>query len=224
MDSERPSDSRHAALASDIRRHVLDLLLESTEPLDAAAIAADVALHISTVRFHLEQLESAGLILRRASPAGTRGRPRILFVAAPSARAATAKRDLTAVLAGALAEDPDGGRERAIRAGEAWSERYEAELAASVDGVQPLMRVLESLGFDPQRSLPEPMDAGGHRIELHACPFRDEARSNPEVVCSVHLGLLRGAARSLGHTADDAGLRPFVSHELCLVELHGDWH
>lgn len=32
------------------------------------------------------------------------------------------------------------------------------------------------------------------QIRLHACPFRVVAAEHSEVVCSLHLGLLRGAA------------------------------
>jgi predicted ArsR family transcriptional regulator len=191
-------------------------------------VSAQVGLHITTVRFHLEHLERSGLIRRSVERAGARGRPRVLFVAAPPARAEGAQRDLTDALASALAADPDGGRSRAIRAGEAWSEHFGVELAAAASteaGAAPLLDLLDRLGFDPEL-MPggqSPTDRPGRTIELHACPFRDEARRNPQVVCSVHLGLLRGAARTLGHEAGDTDLRPFVRPELCIVDLRGDW-
>lgn len=204
-----------------VRRRVLDTLLASGTPVDAQAVAAEVGLHVTTARFHLENLERAGLIRRSVERSGTRGRPRVLFVAAPSAREEGAQRDLTDALASALADDADGGRGRAIRAGEAWAEQFEPELAAAsagaaCPGAAPLVGILDRLGFDPER-------AGGEAINLHACPFRDEARRNPSVVCAVHLGLLRGAARTLGRDPQEVGLRPFVGPELCVVDLPADW-
>jgi predicted ArsR family transcriptional regulator len=201
-----------------MRRQVLALLLASDRPIDAVAVAGGIGLHVSTARFHLEQLEQAGLVRRAVERAGQRGRPRILFIAAPGAREDGAQRELSAVLASALAEDHDGGRVRAVRAGEEWSSRFHGELQAMSDpSAAPLVRLLERLGFDPKQNSPESM------IDLHACPFRDEARRNPQVICSVHLGLIRGAARSLGHKAEDAGIRPFVEPELCVVDLLGGW-
>ena len=251
MEDQEQFGDRHAALASDKRRLVLELLLHTNSPVDAATVAARIDLHVTTARFHLEQLESAGLIRREVERAGQRGRPRILFTAGPSAREDGAQQGLSRALASALAEDQDGGRARAIRAGEEWSAAYMTlatdgatatdEAAATgtgtdtdsgtgtgtgtdtgtdtdtgIDGAAPLVRILEKLGFDPQYD-------DGRIIELRACPFRDEARRAPAVVCSVHLGLIRGVAASLGHSPSDTELRPFVGPELCQVQLHGNW-
>lgn len=201
---------------------MLDALALAGTPLDAATIAAQVNLHVTTARFHLEQLERAGLIRRRLERAGTRGRPRVLFEESPSARTENAQRELSGALAAALAEDDDGGRERAIRAGEQWSSEYTAEVAATAErggqpvGVGPLIRILDRLGFDPQ-TRPD-----SRAIDLHSCPFRDAARQNPSVVCSVHLGLIRGVVEALGQDADESGLTPFVEPELCVVSLRGE--
>jgi len=55
-------------------------------------------------------------------------------------------------------------------------------------------------------------------VDLEAV-FRAAARTNPEVVCSVHLGLLRGTLSRLGAPPTAAGLVPFVQPELCLAQL-----
>ncbi len=243
MIDEDATGGRYAALASDARRQVLELLMGSEVALDAAAVSTRVGLHVTTVRFHLEQLESAGLIRRAVERAGTRGRPRILFTAGPAAREDEAKHDLSQALAGALAEDADGGRARAIRAGEHWSATFADELRGSTgEGARPLLRILDRLGFDPEVEVPpveEPAEpapngiapAGADAltaetppvINLLACPFRADARQAPEVICSVHLGLIRGIAESLGHDPEGTELRPFVGPELCQVRLNGSW-
>ena len=105
MTDQEVTGDRHAALASDARRRVLELLMGSDSALDAAAVAARIDVHITTARFHLEQLEGAGLIRRAVERAGTRGRPRILFTAGPAAREGEARHDLSQALAAALAED-----------------------------------------------------------------------------------------------------------------------
>lgn len=217
MEQPEPGRRRHSALASDIRRQVLALLLGSARPVDAASIAGNIGLHVTTARFHLEQLERAGLVRRAVERGGQRGRPRILFIAAPGARDDGAQRELSEVLASALAKDADGGRARAIRAGEEWSGNYDEELQTSDPTAAPLVRILEQLAFDPK------LNPAASTIDLHACPFREEARRNRDVICSVHLGLIRGAARSLGHAEESAGLRPFVEPELCVVDLLGGW-
>lgn len=241
MINDEGSGDRHAALASDPRRQVLELLMGSATSLDAAAVAARIGLHVTTARFHLDQLENAGLIRRAVGRAGTRGRPRILFTAGPAAREDGAQHELSRVLATALAEDTDRGRARAIRAGETWAESYADELRGRTgEGIAPLLRILDRLGFDPEldqseldQSAPEPppeAESAGDAaavaaplVTLLACPFRADARDAPDVICSVHLGLVRGVARELGHDPDQVGLRPFVGPELCHLHLGREW-
>lgn len=229
MTTPEQADSRYAALASDPRRRVLELLRASEVPLDAAAVAESIQLHVTTARFHLEHLEQAGLVRRLTERAGTRGRPRILFVASPVTREVDAQRELNQRLADAFTEDADGGRGRALRAGVRWSADYAGDLdPASLEGVAPVMRILDRLGFDPEQvaagsDQQRDAETGTRTIELRACPFRAEARQNPDVVCSIHLGLLRGAARALGHDESDVELHPFVEPDLCVVKLRGHW-
>nr|RZI35015.1 hypothetical protein BJQ95_02616 [Cryobacterium sp. SO1] len=73
--------------------------------------------------------------------------------------------------------------------------------------------MLTEIGFEPELRSDEAA------IALTACPFRAEARANPDVVCSVHLGLMKGLARSLGHDGEGIRLEPFVQLHLCLVHL-----
>lgn len=214
MVSTDQSDARHAALASEPRRRVLGLLTAAAEPLDAVTVAAGIGLHVTTARFHLEQLEAAGLVERRVARAGQRGRPHVLFspVAAPLP-ADDAQQQLTQALVSVIGEDADGGRARSVRAGERWSAQYAAQADPAADIVDPLLRVLTEIGFEPQ------LRAEDNTIALPACPFRAEARDNPDVVCSVHLGLIKGLVRERGHDPSGIRLLPFVQPHLCLVEL-----
>lgn len=218
MVEDKGVEQRHAALASQSRRAVLDLLADSHEPLDAAVIAVGVGLHVTTARFHLEQLERAGLVRRERSHDGQRGRPRVLFGITPAARSDEGHRQLAEVLADALSSDPDGGRTRAIAAGERWADASSDDLVVDPDGdaTEPLVKVLDRLGFDPELS-----GEGGERtIKLMACPFRDTAAAHPEVVCSVHRGLIQRTLSTFGNEGDTAGLLPFVEPELCVIPLH----
>jgi len=122
--------------------------------------------------------------------------------------------------AAALAERPDG-RARSIEAGHRWADalappRPDAEPDSDADtgdasGVDTLVRVLDDLGF-------EPLVAGDDEIRLRACPFRDAARDHPQVVCSVHRGVIEQLLLTRGSDRR-ADLLPFVEPELCLVTL-----
>ena len=73
----------HAALASPTRRAVLAVVAaaEAGDPVDARTIADRLELHVTTVRFHLDQLEAVQLVTRVPSTVHGRGRPRVRYVA-----------------------------------------------------------------------------------------------------------------------------------------------
>jgi predicted ArsR family transcriptional regulator len=58
-----------------------------------------------------------------------------------------------------------------------------------------------------------------HRILLHACPFRAVASKHPDVVCAVHLGLLRQTLANLDIPIEATALEPFVTPHLCIAHL-----
>lgn len=212
-------EHRYSALASQTRRSVLQLVVDAPRPVDAAAIAAAACLHVSTVRFHLDQLEAAGLVRREPAREGRRGRPHMLYAPGASVRESEAQRQLTRVLVGAIARDPDGGHDRALEAGRDW-----AQTALPVDAPDEstetgkLVRALDRLGFGPDQDATATSD----EIHLHACPFRSLELGDDDLVCTVHLGLLQGTVEGLGHPADDVSLIPHMTPDVCVVKLRGE--
>lgn len=214
------SEQRHVALAVPSRRRLLEVLRAAAGPLDVHQLAAAVGLHVTTVRFHLRVLERAALVRPAAPAAGGPGRPRKLYTAIPAAEAKEGHRQLAEVLAGLVAVDAEDGPRRAEAAGRRWADEQvpHAEHLAWDGGIHRVAELFDRLGFAPRI-----VDVAGHgrQLELDACPFRDVARAFPQVVCSVHLGLLRGALARLGQgtVADTADMRPFVAPELCIADV-----
>lgn len=218
-----------AALASPPRRRLLELLRASETPLDAPGLAAATGLHVTTVRFHLDVLRQVGLVTARPEPRGTAGRPRVGYAAVTRVESGGYP-TLTRLLAGQLGDTPPARAARAEQAGVGWARELTAaaEPSASIDlgpAAQAVTSLFAELGFDPELTGQE-MDGaqvdgaqGDRRIWLRACPFRAAARVNPEVVCSVHLGLLRGILDRLGAPPTASRLLPFVEPELCRAEL-----
>ena len=56
-------------------------------------------------------------------------------------------------------------------------------------------------------------------MRLTTCPFLDAAKRHPEVVCQIHLGIVRGALNRLGADADVAALQAFAEPGACLLGL-----
>jgi len=94
------------------------------------------------------------------------------------------------------------------------SVRYR-EAAAVEDAARVVTGIFADLGFDPELT----GDRKTRQIRPRACPFRTAARANPEVVRSVHLGLLRGTLDRLGTPATAVRLLPFIEPDLCLAQL-----
>lgn len=202
------SDEYHSALASASRRKVLDALRTAAESLDASTIADELGFHVTTARFHLDQLVAAGLVERRIEPTQRRGRPRLLYAPTGSDHEGDARDQLIQVLSAALALD-DGADANASNSGRRWGQMITAPEV--VDPVPRLVEVFERLGFVPEA------DENTATIRLRACPFRTAARSHPQVICAVHRGLID---QLLDGSGSEARLIPFVEPELCLVALN----
>lgn len=203
------------------RGRVLDVLCAADEPMAVRDVAERVALHPNTARFHLDKLVEAGLAVRRAEERNHPGRPRLVYSA--TSDTATGQRSyrllaemLTSLVADAL---PEPAR-AAEKTGEAWG-RYLAERPApaqridAAEGIRRLSSMLAESGFAPDTAdnLDRPV------IPLRHCPFREVAQQHGEVVCSLHLGLIRGALEEVRAPLEATRLEPFVGPSLCLAHL-----
>lgn len=56
-------------------------------------------------------------------------------------------------------------------------------------------------------------------IGLRQCPFLELARRAPDVVCPVHLGIVRGATQAWGSPVTATDLQPFVQPDICVLHL-----
>ena len=54
---------------------------------------------------------------------------------------------------------------------------------------------------------------------MRPCPFLELAREHQDVICPIHLGLMRGALAELGARTRATKLEPFVRPDLCVARL-----
>ncbi|WP_448062858.1 hypothetical protein [Cellulomonas hominis] len=91
--------------------------------------------------------------------------------------------------------------------------------------VDRLVGLLDDIGFAPRvdvadkEAVSEFAASDATVVELHRCPFVEVAREHRDVVCAVHLGLLRGALDQMHAPPTTVRLEPFVRPDLCLVRL-----
>ena len=168
------------------------------------------------MRWHLGVLADAGFVTSSPEPPTRPGRPRVVFTAAEApAEGREDYRLLAAILAGSLS-GTETGAAAAEQAGAAWGrflvERPQpfARLTAG-DAADEVVRLLDEHGFEPERENGD--------VLMHRCPFRDLAEQHGDVVCSVHLGLIRGALAEIGAPVTATRLEPFVEPSLCRARL-----
>ncbi|MEJ5255065.1 MAG: helix-turn-helix domain-containing protein [Acidimicrobiales bacterium] len=205
------------ALGDNTRYAIYLELARSPIPLATAEIAEILGLHVNTVRPHLERMREVGLLQVEAEARGGVGRPQhrySLAAGAPSLGLEPSPYPLLAtVLLQAAAEAGLDGSEltdAAHEQGRADARRWDAD----ADPIDALMIEQARLGFDPTV-----VDGDGCATVAFAhCPFRSLAESYPDLVCSVHCGLVEGLVDELGG-AEVTGFHSLVDRTPCQVEV-----
>lgn len=193
------------------RESVLAELRAARSALTVNELADRLDLHPNTVRFHLETLVERRQVEQRRGEHRGRGRPAVRFAAAPGMDPQGPRQ--YRLLAEALVDDVAGDDRpaaRAQRAGRAWGGRLVEP--GSTDPIDTMQGLLDELGFAPNR-----LDE--NRIGLRHCPFLELADRRAEVVCAIHLGLMRGVLATLDADVDVSRLEPFARPDLCVAHL-----
>jgi predicted ArsR family transcriptional regulator len=218
-----PPDESHAHLALDggSRAAVMDALRQASTPLTAYDLAERLGLHANTIRFHLRRLVEAGLVHEAPAVRSGRGRPRLVYAVIPGEALQHEPRGyrlLAQILASHLVASAPDAAASAIAAGRRWGQ-FLTERPAPFQHLdartasERLVGTFAALGFQPE------LAEDRRRVLLHRCPFREVAEQQPEVVCSVHLGLMRGVLAALGAPLEATRLEPFVTPRLCVAHL-----
>jgi predicted ArsR family transcriptional regulator len=214
-----PARSGGTPALSPQRARVLEHVQRSDTTVTVGEVAARLGLHPNTARKHLDALVAQDLVASGLVPTDGPGRPARSYVAAPRTEPDPRVRDYAALataLAGHVARTSADPRADALAAGDAWGRalvegRPRGRGSARARGT--VVTLLAELGFDPQS------DASARTVRLRRCPLLDVARALPDVVCAVHLGLVRGALDALGGEPRTTALAPFAEPGACLLQL-----
>lgn len=227
---------------SSARASVLRTLIAAGDAVTVSELAQQLGQHSNTVREHLDALAADGRVERiRSAPEG-RGRPAWLYRAAQDSAENPTSGDLLGgplgtdgqeyvALAVALIDQVSSSSpdptELARKAGERWGRTLAEDrmltgnvdtlsTATANDAVDPVGTVLDmlrDLRFAPQKTDDPAV------VKLTTCPFLDAARRHPEVVCQIHLGIMRGALQQLGADPNGVDLRAFATPGACLLTM-----
>jgi predicted ArsR family transcriptional regulator len=222
MDARRLLAAEDSARLGRSRADVLDVLRAADGQLGVREVAQRVGLHSNTARFHLEALVEAGMAVRRAEDREVPGRPRIGYRAVTDSPAGGRRyrllaEMLTSLIAGTMLAPGKAAEETGREWGAYLAEQpppYQRLTAA--ESVARLTAIMTELGFAPQ---PGAGDAGQYRLDLQHCPFREVAERHQDVICSLHLGMMRGALTRMRAPLGADRLDPFVEPGLCVARL-----
>lgn len=206
-----------------------------------SALAAMTGLHQNTVREHLDQLVEAGAATKTKAPSSGRGRPAWLYRAIGSPKTGSSEYlGLASVLAAQIDRTSMNPRADGIAAGLDWGRdlarevaqnRADAEEHTPADERTPAeetLALLDTLGFAPESvtsdaeailSDERAPGADVHSFRLTRCPLLEAAHEYPDIVCGVHLGLVRGALEVFGDPAAESELDPFSEPGACRLNL-----
>ena len=210
---------RPDALALPTRRRLFAALSDLRRPAGTEELAERVELHPNGVRLQLERLRDAGLVTRERVPQGP-GRPRDMWAVASDARpwgeAPRGYTDLGRWLAGLISSRRTS--RRSVQASGREIGRDLAPVGATSPPEETFHATLASLGFQPRRDV----DASGRlTYRLCNCPYREAARENQDVVCTLHWGITLGLLDELAPGTKLTGFEPRDPDTAgCLIELH----
>ncbi|HTZ24496.1 MAG TPA: helix-turn-helix domain-containing protein [Streptosporangiaceae bacterium] len=222
------TEAREEGLASPSRggsrAAILHMLRSEARPLGIREVAGRTGLHQNTARFHLEALVAAGLAARETEDRDTPGRPRIGYRAVAGGPGERREyRLLSVMLASLIAGTMPEPAAAAEAAGREWG-AYLAEKTppfqrlSAEEALAKLTGIMAELGFEPHAVTGA--DTGGqYRLELRQCPFLEVARQHRDVICALHLGLMRGALDLMRAPVTADELTPFAEPGLCVARL-----
>lgn len=203
---------------SQARAGLLETLRAQTAQVTLAELRTLTGLHENTIREHLDALHQRGLVQRhRAQPNG-RGRPAWLYEASPGDKPEQSEyAGLATALASTLHRTSASPRDDAIVAGQEWGRELARDRGRRPDEAagRAVIDLLGGLGFGPET------DGSDSEVRLTRCPLLDTAYRYPDVVCGVHLGIVRGAMKEYGADPLPVELAPFAEPGACRLHLAG---
>jgi predicted ArsR family transcriptional regulator len=189
------------------RQMILEALRSAHDGLDTNQLAERLDLHPNTIRWHLGVLTDAGLVQATPEARGGRGRPSIVhrLTGEGFGRGRDEYRLLATMLTDVVAADRDG-EARAYEAGVRWG-RHLRQGEPEAD----IAELLDQEGFAAEQH--------GDKVEMRRCPFYALAEDSPQVICTLHHGIIDGALAEAGSGQSVERLDPFVEPGLCIAHL-----
>ncbi|WOC12747.1 helix-turn-helix domain-containing protein [Gordonia sp. MP11Mi] len=196
------------------RDRVRELLESSDVGLDATEVGDALGVHVTSARFHLNNLVTDGIaITEQLAPEGV-GRPRVAYRIAPPA-AADSLNDLLLMQLGTTAR----AREDAAAAGgREWARRHAAQAAQTAlpDPVIAVQAALAELGLSITDITSDPH---AQHVTICSCPLADITGVLPEIARGTVRGVAEQALDVIAETFGVGYLVQATTVDDCTVSL-----
>lgn len=205
------------ALGDPTRYEIFRRLADSGDSMDVSSLTEEFELNHNGIRQHLAKLVEAGLVIEYQARSKGRGRPRLLYRVDPAADSRwghTGPYEQLSLLLAEVLRTGDSPEEVGRRAGRAEIGARQ-QIHDGADAVDILLIEMARQGFDPQ------LEIEGDNVEAHilTCPYASAAAADPEIVCSLHVGMVKGIAEGIdGFVLDDFERAEPMSSRCC---VHG---
>lgn len=214
---------------SKARAKILALL--SNGPCTVSSLAVRTGQHENTIREHLDALVDEDLAVKYQSTEHLRGRPAWLYRLCDDRDQSRIGEyaGLASALAGSIARTSAHPKVDAIEAGKTWARELVQQIEFAPDDThrhvakasaiamrRNVISLLERLGFAPKANVDLTKN------KLTRCPLLDAARQYPDIICNVHLGIVRGSLDEIGadaHQINEAELLPFAEPGSCILRM-----
>ena len=202
---------------------MLARLRQNEGTLSVEQLSAETGQHANTAREHLEALVGDGYASKTAAAKEGRGRPAWLYAATAAPAGPVGYAALAAALAQHLSRHSDNPAAEGEAAGRAWARAMPEAGNNTATGTtsrtggrsarKHVVTALEQAGFGVRGN----RDAT--ELALTTCPIVEAARDNPDVVCAVHLGLVKELLAGSGLPESQVELLPFAGPGVCTLHL-----
>lgn len=186
-------DQLASAIGDPTRRRIFAALYRDPTPRTAADVAAEQGISRAVARSHLEVLRATGL-LQYVRRRGLRGKPAHLYsVDTDSAHWVPHPPRQMGLLAMLILEAASLGPDRIAGLVEQVGEDYGAAIVALRGGVPPstVEDALAPLRRTGEQLAVEQLEDGASVVVVEGSLFREASRDRPELICHLHLGILR---------------------------------
>lgn len=193
-----PALQQQARALGDPTRHaIFRYVADAQGPVAIAELTAHLGINHNAVRQHLTKLVEAALLIESSVQSGGPGRPRLVYDVEPTAESRWGVTGPYERLTQLLAEIIRTG-DLPVEVGRRAGQRYRRS-APGGEALGDITETMARLGFDPS------IRRRGRRIEmvLGTCPFASAAIADPDIICSLHLGIAEGFAEDTDIVVDE---------------------